>query len=699
MHSRKVTGIAAMSALLLMQGSSVAQDRPVELTPAGKAILAEKLADTDRQLDVPWSAEPVWFVAPKLTFPLPMCAFPGGLCGAVHRDGTVAVPPRYDWVGKFSDGRASVRADGLYGFVDEGGHEVVKPQYAIVGEYKYGFAQVDIDGKSGLIDRDGKLIIPAKYGFVEAIGPDRVLVSEMRQLDGEPGAEGFSDYRAIIATPLPKSLRLEDLTTRIVDLRGIPVEQENRWFLGAPSFPFNGNSPLSWREKDELWGLARADGSWLVEPKFEQVEKLSDGLALVKLNGKFGFLNETGHLVIEPIFDQAWSFKPGLNRTAAARDGIYGLIDKTGAWVLQSKYLQVRPAVSHRVHEGDTEKSFGWHFKDGDHWGLLTHDWHVWLPADFDEPVYRCDDGRLAGYKNREVLLFLNDGTPLQPPNGRIVNENRGVLFLQGAGMPDGRIASQACLSTPPYVLWVGDKAGLIDAGGQPLTPVQFDAIARLAHGISNVKTDGKWGRIGPDGKWLLEPKFDRLSSGLELFVASIDGKRGFMRADGNWLIEPKFDAASIRRDGETAFVTISGATGLLRLTDQSWVIAPRPGVMCDIKYAVMAQVDGRRAILSQTGESWIDIGAERIGIDPEFGLQTYLKDGKWGLVDTAGQVTVEPSYDAPVSFKPGLRGIAWAKREDKWCAIDRRGHAVSRIPCMDNDPIPTNGYFKCTVE
>ena len=80
------------------------------------------------------------------------------------RDGTVAVPPRYDWVGTFSEDRAAVRVGGLYGFVDEEGREVVKPQYRIVDDYKFGFAQVDVDGKSGLIDRDGKMVIEPKYG-------------------------------------------------------------------------------------------------------------------------------------------------------------------------------------------------------------------------------------------------------------------------------------------------------------------------------------------------------------------------------------------------------------------------------------------------------------------------------------------------------------------------------------------------------
>jgi hypothetical protein len=52
------------------------------------------------------------------------------------------------------------------------------------------------------------------------------------------------------------------------------------------------------------------------------------------------------------------------------------------------------------------------------------------------------------------------------------------------------------------------------------------------------VKIDGKWGRIGLDGRWLLEPRFDYLSAGADIFVASIDSRRGFMRSDGTWLIE-----------------------------------------------------------------------------------------------------------------------------------------------------------------
>jgi hypothetical protein len=121
------SNIAALVAVMLTHGA-LAQDQRPELTPAGRAILQGKIA-----ADGPGRTKP-------MTFPLAMCTFPGGLCGAVQRDGTVAVLPRYDWVGAFSENRAAVRVGGLYGFVDEEGNEVVTPQYRIVDDYKFGFA-------------------------------------------------------------------------------------------------------------------------------------------------------------------------------------------------------------------------------------------------------------------------------------------------------------------------------------------------------------------------------------------------------------------------------------------------------------------------------------------------------------------------------------------------------------------------------
>jgi hypothetical protein len=669
MAARIWLNVAALVAVMLAH-AALAQDKELDLTPAGKAILQGKIALGGHLLnDRPGATKSV-------TFPLPMCTFPGGLCGAVRRDGTVVVIPQYDWFGPFSENRAAVRVGGLYGFVDEEGREVVKPQYRIVDDYKFGFAQVDVDGKSGLIDRDGKMVIEPKYGFIEAIGPGRFRVSEHRQLGGTIGGEDFSGIRTefiasggVRVSGLP--LGLGTTGTGVIDISGQWIEPP------SVSRAFDKDDPsVRWVQRDTLWGLARADGSWLIEPKFQQADPLSDGLARVTVNGKVGFIDRTGNFAIEPVFDKAWWFIPGVGRTSAERDGIFGVIDKTGSWVFQTNYQQVHFATA---RDKDRISVFGWNFKNADRWGLLDLDGRVVLDADFDQTIHHCADGRLEAYKNKEWLYFKGDGSPLQPLDGRLVDAS--------------------CFGgVPPYTLKIGDKFGLVDAGSSPLTPVHFDAITWAGPGARNVKIDGKWGRVGRDGRWLLEPKFDYLSAGVDVFVASIDGKRGFMRSDGTWLIEPKFDAAR-RRDDGNAFVTFSGATGVLRLTDQSWVVPPRPGVMCDIPNAIMWQTDGKRVILSRAGETWVDIGAEQIGINLDFGLLTFLKNGKWGLVDTAGQVTVEPQFDEPIYFMPGLRGAGWAKRGERWSAIDRRGRPVPGITSITANPLGPSRQFECKVE
>lgn len=423
-----------------------AEDRSVELTAAGKAILEATLATDGQPLhDRPGPEKP-------LTFPLAMCAFPGGLCGAVRRDGSVAVPPRYDWVGTFSDGRAAVRAGGLYGFVDEQGNEIVPPRYRIVGDYKFGFAQVDIDGKSGLIDRDGRLAIEPRYGFVEAIAPDRFRVSETWRPAGTIGAEDFSDvmveFRSegagrIMGEPDASKFGIIDRAGQLIEPPGIhifdPDDRSIRFVL--------------W---DNLWGLerggfGRTNKNWLAKPQFHAVEQLSDGLARVRVSGRIGFIDRSGRFVIDPVFDEASAFTPGFATTPARQGSSAGVIDRAGSWVFRIEADGLRRATSSYKDGG---AAFGWHFLRHDlwrnqrreRWGLLDFDGHVLLEPKFDQPIQRCADGHLVALSDGVQLYLRSDSSPLLPPNGRIL--------------------AAGCGSRAPYLVKAGDKFGLVDGEG-----------------------------------------------------------------------------------------------------------------------------------------------------------------------------------------------------------------------------------------
>jgi len=57
----------------------------------------------------------------------------------------------------------------------------------------------------------------------------------------------------------------------------------------------------------------------------------SVGLFPIILNGKWGYIDTTGKIVINPQFDEAWWFSEGLARIKIGDR--WGYIDKTGKYV------------------------------------------------------------------------------------------------------------------------------------------------------------------------------------------------------------------------------------------------------------------------------------------------------------------------------------------------------------------------------
>ena len=83
---------------------------------------------------------------------------------------------------------------------------------------------------------------------------------------------------------------------------------------------------VSIRENGKF-GYINLDGQVVIEPQFDDTHFFSKGLAAVKINGKFGFIDKTGKMVFEPQFDKALSFSEGL---AAVTINDEEYIDPTG---------------------------------------------------------------------------------------------------------------------------------------------------------------------------------------------------------------------------------------------------------------------------------------------------------------------------------------------------------------------------------
>ena len=87
---------------------------------------------------------------------------------------------------------------------------------------------------------------------------------------------------------------------------------------------------------NDKYGFIDKTGKEVIPIKYDNAEFFSEGLALVKLNNKYGFIDKAGKEVIPIKYDDAYSFSEGLAKVKL--NNKYGFIDKTGKEVIPIKY-------------------------------------------------------------------------------------------------------------------------------------------------------------------------------------------------------------------------------------------------------------------------------------------------------------------------------------------------------------------------
>jgi len=68
----------------------------------------------------------------------------------------------------------------------------------------------------------------------------------------------------------------------------------------------------------------------------EELREFSEGLVAVKINGKWGYMDKKGNIVIDCLYESAGEFSEGL--VAVQKDGKYGYINNNGDVVVDFKY-------------------------------------------------------------------------------------------------------------------------------------------------------------------------------------------------------------------------------------------------------------------------------------------------------------------------------------------------------------------------
>ena len=95
--------------------------------------------------------------------------------------------------------------------------------------------------------------------------------------------------------------------------------------------------------RDEATGKYgyKANGIWIIDPEYDRAEAFSESMAVVRKDGKYGYIDVSGRLVIPVKYQDAGSFSAGL--APVCLYGKYGYVDKSGEMVVPFKFSYAFP--------------------------------------------------------------------------------------------------------------------------------------------------------------------------------------------------------------------------------------------------------------------------------------------------------------------------------------------------------------------
>lgn len=205
-------------------------------------------------------------------------------------------PVRYDVykLGSFNDGLASISLLGESGkgYINKQGKIVIAPQYDDVYDFKDGLGMVKRDEKAGFINKKGEVVVPLLYeGY-----PDFVNGTAAVHLKDSENY-GFIDKKGTLVIPMQYA-NINDFYDGLAIIR-VDGKYGCINIKGETVMPciydrmYSGEGKLAVM-KDGKGYFTDTKGKVLFPEVYQDVYGFKDGVALVKQNGNWLYIDKTG---------------------------------------------------------------------------------------------------------------------------------------------------------------------------------------------------------------------------------------------------------------------------------------------------------------------------------------------------------------------------------------------------------------------
>lgn len=638
-----------------------------------------------------------------------------GAWGFINQDGKLAIAPEFDDVTQFSEGLAGAKRGEEWGFIDKTGQWIVPPKFSSILTFSGGLAAVKLNYKWGYIDKTGQWAIEPQYAEAGSFVGESAVVEEGYLRELLIGRHGQVIKRLANNISVDKYSRAFGLIgadekagaafLRHVDGRKLPLPAD-----GADAWKYHDGLLVAHQGAQQgdktvdRWGAVDLQGRWVIPAQFKSLAAFEGGLAIAELtngsgkqkdtsDGDFGLIDTRGRVVTSTKYARITRAQDGWYEAERASASFMDILDETGKVILSAECASLEQVPLDSWRNQGRNKEWRVHRGCDQTWVLNRH-----------AGLIKSSIANPEGSATAEHLLLVDAEEPsdeASPPRRFEIFDTNGkrVMSSESAQMRGepalrsryssisllptfGPLTPQAASLLPVAVITDREGVSLISRDYKLISNPQwvydrdllgggFPSNEHPLEGPMPMKTEAGWGAVDGTGRWVIEPKYERLSS--------FQHGMAFARNRGDVLV--------VGGDGKTHPLPEDGR--------QFERVAP----------FMLAGVDGERRPLrldlkaGQVLRTQLPEGVHDVrDVKFEDGLAAVEKDGAWGLINEQGQWVVPPRFTARIeSIRHENKLIGW--RTGRYFKSDRGTESLLGWLTPDGQEVAAPQYSEIRLE
>ncbi|MGZ4033683.1 MAG: WG repeat-containing protein [Bacteroidia bacterium] len=218
-------------------------------------------------------------------------------------------------------------------------------------------------------------------------------------------------------------------------------------------------------EEGNKWGFINEKGKLVSELKYENDGWFSkEGIAHVKLNGLYGFIDKTGKEIIPFVYEDTWGFNDGI--AMVKKNGLWGFIDTKGTIVIPIEYTDFK---YNRWSEGVIGAC------KNQKWGFIDRNNKIVIPFDYTD-VGVFSEGLALASESYEKWGYIDHNNNKVIP---FIYENPDFCGFDSPGFVNG--IAQVRLN---------NKSGYVNKKNEIVIPLKYYCIQTFYNGYAFAEVD-----------------------------------------------------------------------------------------------------------------------------------------------------------------------------------------------------------------